>query len=205
MEQHPVRRSVRLNPVDEKIAFFADKGIFFLGGEIDTMTLFMLFTGILPKLYSAKKPIWVILDSPGGDIFSGLAVYDLLKAVTEQGVEVNIVGIGMVASMAVCIMQAGTKRYAFPHTQFVVHQASSVGDGERQEVNEMIETAKEVERINKIVLNIISGRSGMGIEELMKLSKKTDYSVNADKAKEFGLNGLIDEVVTTFPFQINGQ
>lgn len=204
--EQSIRRVMRLDPIDEKIEFLADKGIFFLGGGIDTVTFFGLFTGILPKLYSFgnKKKIWVVLDSPGGDIFQGLAIHDLLKAVAMQGVEVNIIGIGMVASMAVCIMQSATKRYAFPNTQFTVHQASMSGDGERQEVNEMIETAKEIERINEIVLKIISERSGMGMEELMRISNKTDYSVGADKAtaQKFGPHGLIDEVVTTFPFQI---
>ena len=204
MEQS-VRRSVRLDVVDEKVEFLANKGIFLLGGVIETQVLYGFFMGILPKLYSVnKKPIWIFLDSPGGDIFQGLALYDLFKAVTKQGVEVHIVGIGMVASMAVCIMQAATRRYAFPSTQFTVHQASLSGDGERQEVNEMIETAKEVERLNEIVLNIIAGRSGIDLKELMILSKKTDYSVGAGKAKEFGPYGLIDEVITTFPFQING-
>ncbi len=201
----PVRRLVKLDAVDEKVAFLADKGIFFIGGEIDMDTLFGLFVGILPRLYSGDmKKIWIVMISPGGGIFQGFAVHDLLKAVVNQGVEVNIVGMGMVASMAVCIMQSATRRYAFPNTQFTVHQASTTGDGERQEVNQMLEAAQEVKRINEIVLGIIAGRSGIDMEELDKLSKKTDYSVSADKAKEFGPYGLIDEVVTTFPFQING-
>lgn len=200
MEQ-PTRRVTRLDPIDEKMELLADKGIFFLGGEIEIMTFFGLFTGILPKLYPGNmKKIWVFMNSPGGNICHGFAVYDLFKATAEQGVEVNIVGIGMIASMAVCIMQAATNRFAFPNTQFTVHQASLRGDGERQEVNEMLEAAQEVKRINGIVLNIISERSGMGMEELERISKKTDYSISADKAKEFGSHGLIDKVVTTFPF-----
>jgi ATP-dependent Clp endopeptidase proteolytic subunit ClpP len=203
MEQLPARRLVRMDVVDEKIGFLADRGIFLMGGCIDTDVFYGFFMGMLPKLFSEnKKKLWVILNSPGGDIFQGLAIHDLFIAIAKQGVEVNIVGIGMVASMAVCIMQSATRRYAFPNTQFTVHQASLRGDSERQEVNEMIETAKEVERINGIVLNIISERSGMGMEELMRISKKTDYSVSANKAtaKEFGPHGLIDEVVVTFPF-----
>ncbi len=202
MEQS-VRRIVRLDIVDERIEFLAKNGVFILGGGVDLSTFYGVLTGVLPILYSEnKKPIWVILNSPGGDIFQGLAVYDLLKAVAQQGVSVNVVGIGMVASMAVCIMQAATRRYAFPNTQFTIHQASLAGDGDRQEVNEMVEAAKELGRLNEIVLNIIAERSGMGMEELMRISKKTDYSIGAYHAKEFGPHGLIDEVVTTFPFPI---
>lgn len=202
MEQHPVRRSVRLDVVDERIEFLSDRNIFIMGGLIDPSAFFGLLTRILPRLYLEKKPIWIILHSPGGDVFSGLAVYDLLKAIAEQGVGVNIIGSGLIASMAVCVMQAGTKRYAFPHAQFVVHQASLTGDGEPLEVNQMMENAKELERINGIVLKIISERSGIDLKELNDLSFKKDHSISADKAKEFGSHGLIDEVVTTFPFTI---
>lgn len=208
MKQPLIRRHVDMDIVDEKMELLADKGIFILGGEVGMESFYQLLVGILPKLYFQRdKRIWVILNSPGGDIFQGFAIYDFLKAIANQGVEVNIVGTGMVASMAVCIMQAGTKRYAFPNTQFTVHQASLSSSGDQhQEVNEMIETAKEVKRINEIVLGIIAERSGMEMEELMKISKKTDYSVDAKNAiaDKFGPRGLIDEVVVTFPFDING-
>ncbi|KKR02541.1 MAG: ATP-dependent Clp protease proteolytic subunit [Candidatus Yanofskybacteria bacterium GW2011_GWA1_39_13] len=207
MKQPLVRRHVDLDIVDEKMEFLADKGIFILGGDVCMESFYALLVGILPKLYTQRdRRVWVILNSPGGDIFQGFAMYDFLKAIANQGVEVNVVGMGMVASMAVCIMQAGTKRYAFPNTQFTVHQASLSGGDQSQEVNEMIETAREVERINKIVLGIISERSGMDMEELLKISKKTDYSVDARNAiaGKFGPQGLIDEVITMFPFQING-
>ena len=167
---------------------------------------FMLFANLMPFLYStSKKPLWVFINSPGGDIFQGLAIHDFFKALRNHGIEINIVGMGLVASMAVSILQAGTRRYAFPNTQFTVHQASLTGGGDRQqEVNEVVEQAKELERLNEIVLETIDERSGMNMEELKRLSKKTDYSVSAESAKRFGPNGLIDEIVTTFPFSLNG-
>jgi len=199
-----ISRSVKLDSIDEKLELLADKGIFLLGGPIDISSLAGLLTGILPRWSSEKKQIWVILNSPGGDIYQGLAVHDFLKALVEQGIGVNIVGTGMVASMAVCIMQAATKRYSFPNTQFTVHQASLSGEGDPQEVNQLVENAKELVRLNEIVLNIIAERSGMDVNRIMDLSKKTDYSIGASRAKEFGKNGLIDEIITTFPFSING-
>lgn len=207
MRQPPIRRHINMDIIDEKMELLADKGIFILGGDVCMESFYQLLVGMLPKLYFQKdKKVWVILNSPGGDIFQGFAIYDFLKAIANQGIEVNVIGIGMVASMAVAIMQAGTKRYAFPNTQFTVHQASLSSSGEQQEVNEMVEMAKEVERINEAVLKIISKRSGMKMEELMRISKKTDYSVGASEAiaGKFGPHGLIDEVTTTFPFQING-
>ncbi len=202
MEQ-PVFRSVRLDAVDEKLELLGRRGVFLIGGEIDHSTVGGLFANLFTKLtFENKNRLWVMLDSPGGDINQGLAVHDFLKAVALQGWEVNIISIGQVASMAVCILQAGTNRYAFPNTQFTIHQASLFGDSDPQEVNKLMENARELERLNEVVLRIIAERSGVDLEELFKISKKTNYSMSADKAKAFGQHGLIDKVITTFPFLI---
>ena len=204
MEQS-VSRLIKIDAVDEKLELLANKSIFLVGGEIDHSTVGGLFANLFTKLSPEnKRPLWVILDSPGGSIHQGLAVYDFLRAIALQGWEVNIISIGEVASMAVCILQAGTKRYAFPSTQFTVHQASLIGESDPQEVNKLMENAEELKRLNEIVLKIVAERSGMDLKELMFLSNKTDYSISSDKAREFGSHGLIDEVVDTFPFQING-
>lgn len=202
--EKPMRRSVILDAIDEKIELLGQRNFFVIGSEIDQSTLGGLFANLFTRLMPEnKKPLWVMLDSPGGSFHQGLAVYDLLRAIALQGWDVNIISIGQVASMAVCILQAGTKRYAFSNTQFTVHQASLSGDGDPQEVNRLMENAKELERLNETVLKIVAERSGMDLQELLKISKKTDYSMDADTAKRFGKHGLIDEVITTFPFPIN--
>lgn len=203
-EKSLLYRSVKLDAVDEKIELLGEKGIFIIGSEIDQSTVGGLFVNVLPKLSCVdKKPIWVILDSPGGSISQGFAVHDFLKTLTLQGWEVNVLGLGEVVSMAVCIMQAATRRYAFPNTQFMVHQASLHSEGEQiSEVNKLTEDARELKRLNHIVLKIIAERSGMEMRQLLKLSKKTDCSMDALNAKNFGKNGLIDEIVDKFPFQL---
>lgn len=197
-------RSVRIDAIDEKLETLANKGIFMLGGPIDLGSVGGLLTNVLPMLsFEDKKPIWVLLDSPGGDITQGFAVHDFLRALVEQEWQVNILCIGQVASMAVAIMQAGTKRYSFPNTQFTIHQASLYSEGDdRIEVNKMAEETRELKRLNHIVLKIIADRSGIEMRQLLKRSKKTDYSINAEEAKKFGQHGLIDEIVTTFPFKL---
>ncbi len=205
-----VRRSVQLDAVDEKFELLGEMGVVLIGGEIDNSTVGGLFANLLTRLSSENissenKKVWVILDSPGGSLYQGLAVHDLLKAIALQGWEVNIISLGQVASMAVCILQAGTKRYSFPNTQFTVHQASLYSEGEQvAEVNKLSEDARELKRVNHVVLKIIAERSGMEMKELLRRSKKTDYSMGPSSAKAFGKNGLIDEVITTFPFLING-
>lgn len=198
------RRLVELDSVDEKLELLAHKGIYLLGGLIDMASMAGLTANIVTRLSSQNKtPMWILLDSPGGDIVQGLAVYDLIKAITEQGWEINIIGLGQVASMAVCILQAGTKRYALPNTQFTIHQASLYSEAEdRVEVNKMAEDTKELKRLNHIILKIIAERSGMDVRQLLRRSKKTDYTLDTAAAKGFGKHGLVDEIVTTFPFQL---
>ena len=198
------QRIVELDSVDEKLELLAHKGIYILGGAIDIASMAGLTANIITRLSSLDKiPMWILLNSPGGDIVQGLAVYDLIKAITGQGWEINIIGLGQVASMAVCIMQAGTKRYALSNTQFTIHQASLFSEAEdRIEVNKMVEDTKELKRLNHIILKIIAERSGMDMRQLLRRSKKTDYTSDTTAAKEFGERGLIDEIITTFPFQL---
>lgn len=198
------QRIVELDSVDEKLELLAHKGIYMLGGPIDIASMAGLTANIITKLSSLDKmPMWILLNSHGGDIVQGLAIYDLIKAIAEQGWEINVIGLGQVASMAVCILQAGTKRYALPNTQFTIHQASLYSEAEdRKEVNKMDEDTKELKRLNYVVLKIIAERSGMDMRQLLRRSKKTDYTLDTTAAKKFGERGLIDEVVTTFPFQL---
>lgn len=204
MEQTTPRRSVRLDAVDEKIEILANKGIYLLAGPIDYGAVGGIFANLFTRFSSENSQrIWVVLDSPGGNLHQGLAVYDLFRAIALRGWEVNIISLGQVASMAVCILQAGTRRYSFPNAQFTIHQASLHSKGEQiSEVNQLNEEAKELKRVNHIVLKIIAERSGMEIKELLRRSKKTDYSMDASSAKVFGKNGLIDEIITYLPFQL---
>ena len=98
-----------------------------------------------------------------------------------------------------------TKRYSLPNTQFLVHQIrQTLPFFQQEEVNEGRERQQEMDRINDIVMKMIADRAGMSLDEIKRLSEKKNYWVNADDAKKFGTHGLIDEVVTAFPFPING-
>lgn len=202
---HQVRTVLNMNLTEQKLDNLYRQGIFFIPGTIESGTAITLFLETLThqltnQLNETPTPIWLIINSPGGIIEQGFAVYDTIRMLVEMGRVVNTVGFGEVASMAVCILQAGTKRYSFPSTQFTVHQVSLVtgGEGER-EVNNLSEDAAELKRMNSLVLKKIADRCGMDMKQLMRLSKKTDYTLDAQKAKEFGKNGLIDEIITALP------
>ncbi len=193
---------IRTSVVEHKLETLIKKNVFFLVGIIDCrMSYTLLMDLVYQKLTKpVEGPMWAIINSPGGMLEQGLAIYDTMQMLAKTGTQVNTVAIGDMASMAVSILQAGTRRYSLPNSQFTLHQAALGGVPGRQEVNSLMDIAKELERQNKIVLQIIAERSGMPMEELFELSKKTDFSMNAQAALKFGKHGLIDEVITSLPF-----
>ena len=194
------KRIMRLQPGDEKRDVLQSHGIIFLDEEIEEGTT---YTTCLDLMYLYKigfnKPVSIVLRSPGGNIHEGLAIYDCIKALTQHGMRVNILGMGSVASMAAVIMQAATKRFSLPHTQFLIHQLSQTVT-DKEEVNVGEERVEENKRINSICMQLIAERVGIDLQELKALSKKRDYWLDAAGAKVFGRNGLIDEITTTLPF-----
>lgn len=206
MTNQSYRKVMRLEPGDERRYDLADKGVLILADEIDGSASYALTLDFIHRhLMKVDMPVLIVLNSPGGDVAHGFAIFDFITAFATAGREVNILGLGDVASMATAIMQAGTRRYSFPNTQFLVHQIrQTLPFFKQEEVNEGRERQQEMDRINDIVMKMIADRVGIGLNEIKKLSEKKDFWLDAQSAKKFGPNGLIDEVVTTFPFQING-
>lgn len=200
--QKEPRRLVRLDLIDEKLQALADRGIILLSGLMGEGSSNMLFL-TMSGLHMAKptKPIWIILKSEGGYLEEGLAMIDVIRAFVKKGTEVNILGIGVIASMAAGVMQAGVKRYALPHTQFMIHEVSQEIVA-RENASESEDRTTEIKRVNNIFLDIISTRSGVDRARLASDVRKKDLWLDAQQAKAFGPYGLIDEVVETYPFDI---
>ncbi len=193
-------------PNDWQYQKFLGRGIIFLHGEIDDDLSFEFccqlihLTKIEPPMEGGKKkPIWIVLDSCGGDVFAGLAIYDLIKAAVADGTEVNILGKGLVASMATAVLQSGSKRLVLPHTQFLVHEISQSIFDVIEKVSAGEERVEEGKRVNLIVMGIIAERAGIGVDELIKISKKKDCWYDAQGALKVGSHGLADEIITSLP------
>ena len=202
----PLRKIVRYSIRDEELVSLANKGIFFLVSEInDAIASDVLIDLLMHNMKFPGKDVWIFLDSPGGEVGPGLAIFDTVKMITGKGTAVNIIGIGEVCSMAVAVMQAGTRRYCFPNTQFLVHQIRQRVIKDDEETTEIEERAEEVKRINNAFLKIIAERSGVDIDELRKLARKKDYWLDAQTASKLGTSGLVDEIIDTLPFNMNGR
>lgn len=199
-DQNSYRSVMRLLPGDEKRIHLANQGVLFLDDELDDSTFHVLNLNLMYMAStSTSSPIWIFLNSPGGSVAQGFGIYDSIRMVANTGKTVNIVGIGHVASMATAIMQAATRRFSTPLTQFLVHQIrQTIIDTE--EVNQSKERVEEAERLNDIVMSLIADRAGVDLAELKELSRKKDFWLDPVKAKHFGKNGLIDEIITKLPF-----
>lgn len=202
MPERDYRKLMNLEPGDEKRYELSDKGIFILDDEIDGAASYSMTLDLTHRhLVQSKVPVWVLLNSPGGSVDQGFAIYDAIRMFVAKGGTVNVLGMGCVASMATVIMQAASRRYSLPHTQYLVHQIRhTIGFFEVEEVNQGKERIEEMERLNDIVMSLISDRAGIELRDLKELSKKTDLWLDPVKAKQLGKNGLIDEIVTEFPF-----
>ncbi|NLF24493.1 MAG: ATP-dependent Clp endopeptidase proteolytic subunit ClpP [Deltaproteobacteria bacterium] len=161
--------------------------IIFLGTEVDSVVA-NLITAQLLYLESEdpEKDIYLYINSPGGEITAGLAIYDTMQYVRP---EICTVCIGQAASMGAVLLAGGAagKRSALPHARIMIHQP--IG-GFRGQASDVAIHAREMQRV-KEELNVILGRhTGKSIEQIEKDSDR-DYFMTAAEGKQYG---LIDEV-----------
>jgi ATP-dependent Clp protease, protease subunit len=136
------------------------------------------------------KPIYLYINSPGGSVTAGMAIYDTMQHIKS---EVITICVGLAASMGAFLLAAGTKgkRLALPHARIMIHQPLG-GTGRRQASDIEIE-AKEIVRIKHLLNQIMADRSGQPIEKIERDTDR-DYFLSAQEAKEYG---LIDRVIET--------
>ncbi len=134
-----------------------------------------------------ERDISMYIQSPGGSITAGLAIYDTMQLIRPQ---VSTICVGMAASMATILLSSGAKgkRYALPHSTVHMHQASS---GVQGQATDMMIQAKETMRLQDIIKDIIVKNTGQSVERVTH-DMDRDFYLNADQAVEYG---LIDEVL----------
>ena len=136
-----------------------------------------------------SKPIYLYINSPGGSVTAGLAIYDTIKYVKSDVVTICV---GLAASMGAFLLGAGTKgkRVALPHASIVLHQPIS---GARGQATDIQIRAEEVLKNKKSMLEILSRNTGKSIEELSKDSDRMSY-LNPQEALDYG---VIDRILTS--------
>lgn len=161
--------------------------IIFLGTPInDEVANNVMAQLIFLEYENPEKDITLYINSPGGYVSAGLAIYD-----TMQHVRPNIatICIGSCASMAAVLLAAGTKgkRYALPHSRIMLHQPSGAATGQSTDIQI---TAKEIIRTKDTLTEIVAKHTGRAVDEVREKTDR-DFYMSPEEAKTFG---VIDEI-----------
>lgn len=167
--------------------------IIFLGQEVtDGLANSIVAQLLYLDSEDSSKPIFLYINSPGGSVTAGMAIYDTMQYIKSPVITICL---GLAASMGAFLLCAGSKgkRLALPHSRIMIHQPLG-GTGRRQASDIEIE-AKEILRIKKLLNQIMADRSGQPLEKIEKDTDR-DYFMSAEEAREYG---LIDQVIAERP------
>src|SRR5450432_1333338 len=162
--------------------------IIFLGTAIDDQVANAVIAQLLfLQMEDPKKDISIYINSPGGSVTAGMAIYDTMQFLT---CDVHTYCIGMAASMGAVLLCAGTKgkRYALPNSDIMIHQVSGGAQGTASDVERTVEF---MFKLKKRLISILARHTGK-TDEQVKLDSDRDYYMSAAEAKEYG---IVDEVV----------
>ena len=163
--------------------------IIFLGEEVNDTTASLVVAQLL--FLAAEDPdkdINLYINSPGGSVTAGLAIYDTMQYIKP---DVSTICIGMAASMGAFLLSGGTKgkRYALPNSEIMIHQPSG---GARGQATEIRIVAENILKTRKRLNEILAANTGRSYEEIERDTERDNF-MSAPEAKEYG---LIDAVIT---------
>ena len=164
--------------------------IVFIGTPIDDNVSNIVIAQLLfLQMEDPEKDINVYINTPGGSVTSGLAIYDTMQFVKP---DVNTYCMGQATSMGAVLLAAGTKgkRHALPHARIMIHQPWGGVQGQATDISIQ---AKEILRLKEKINEILARHTGQSIDKVKKDTDR-DYFMTADESKKYG---IVDGVVTT--------
>ena len=164
--------------------------IIFVGFPIDDAAANLVTAQLLfLEAENPERDIWLYINSPGGSITAGMAIYDTMQFVRP---DITTVCVGQAASMAAVLLAAGAKgkRYALPNSRILLHQPSISG-GLAGQATDIDIHAREILRMRENLNKIIATHTGRDAEAVAK-DVDRDFILDAEKAKDYG---LIDEII----------
>jgi len=161
--------------------------IIFIGGQIeDHMANLVIAQLLFLEADDPEKDINIYINSPGGVITAGMAIYDTMQYVRA---DVSTICLGQAASMGAFLLAAGTpgKRYALPYARIMVHQPAGGFQGQATDIDIQ---AKEILRMRETMNTLMAKHTGQPVEKIARDTER-DYFMSAEEAKEYG---IIDKV-----------
>lgn len=156
----------------------------FLFGPIDEKTVYTFTAQMLYLMEDEQSPIDIYINSPGGEVNSGLAIYDLIQSCKAP---INMYCIGMAASMGALIFAGGKKghRFIMPHSQVMIHEPLIL-NGVGGSASSIKSTADSILQTRELLNGILAKHTGKTLEEINKATDHDNF-MTADEAIEFGL------------------
>jgi ATP-dependent Clp protease protease subunit len=165
--------------------------IIFLGTPIDDNVANLIIAQLL--FLSAEDPekdIQLYINSPGGSITAGMAIYDTMQYIKN---DVMTICIGQAASMGAMLLTAGAKgkRYALPTSRILIHQPHIMGGGISGQATDIDIHAREILRMREILNQLLAKHTGQRLDKVEK-DVERDFIMNSQQAKEYG---IIDDII----------
>jgi ATP-dependent Clp protease protease subunit len=195
----PIRNQVLIPTVIEKSQFgeraydiysrLLRERIIFLGTGVDDHVANLIIAQLLfLESEDKEKPISLYINSPGGSVSAGLAIYDTMQYIKP---EVSTICVGLAASMGAVLLAAGApgKRMALPNAEILIHQ---VMGGAQGQATDIAIHAKEILRIKELTNKILAKHTGQPLDRITK-DVDRDYFMTAPEAKKYG---LIDKIIS---------
>ena len=164
--------------------------IIFLGEEINSTTANLVIAQLLHlESQDAEKDISLYINSPGGEVYSGLAILDTMNFIKP---DVSTICVGMAASMAAVLLASGAKgkRFCLPNSMIMIHQPSGGAQGQQTEIEI---AAREIKETRRNLNQILSDATGQPFEKV-EADTERDHYMRAAAALEYG---LVDRIVTS--------
>jgi ATP-dependent Clp protease, protease subunit len=164
----------------------------YLIGDIEKETARSCIERLRELASENDRPITLYINSAGGNVTDGLAIHDAIRHIISRGLEVTIIVQGMAYSMGSIVLQAASegRRLAFPHSWIMIHEPAKWAGWQSTSA-----AAQHLERLKQMqdqIYKILSARSGKPLRQIIKDTKRTDFYLDAQSAREYG---LIDAVV----------
>ncbi|MFC1594370.1 ATP-dependent Clp endopeptidase proteolytic subunit ClpP [Candidatus Omnitrophota bacterium] len=164
--------------------------IVFIGTPVDDHVANLIIAQLLfLQMEDAKKEISIYVNTPGGNVTAGLALYDTIQFLKP---DVATYCVGQAASMGALLLAAGTKgkRYALPHARIMIHQPWGGAQGAASDISIQ---ANEILRLKEKLNEILAHHTGKSVEQVKQDSDRDNF-MSAEEAKDYG---IIDEVIAT--------
>jgi ATP-dependent Clp protease protease subunit len=164
----------------------------YLIGDIEKDTARACIERLRELASENDRPITLYINSAGGNVTDGLAIHDAIRHIISRGIEVTIIVQGMAYSMGSIVLQAASdgRRLAFPHSWIMIHEPAKWAGWQSTTA-----AAQHLERLKQMqdqIYKLLSSRSGKPLRQIIKDTKRTDFYLDAQSAREYG---LIDAVV----------